>query len=266
MRFESQKMKRDREIKEMLEEMKEERNEIEKVVNKLDKVKNEDKNKVFIILQNPISQTNTYQRHNLDFVDLSLNDDGSINKNVYPISFAGIDGEINNAIDDANSKPDIWKFDKTIEPYRPLKHSFYDEKGKLKFTELWNYSENDNVKYQMKNSKNKLVSILKEMTENDTNYRKEHIFYSDDGTVEMSLSANYDGANVSRFTYYNLLNKEDSVIIISEFDENGNKIKESIYSNDYQLLKVVKVELENGTRKEISVYDNEHKLLDRISS
>lgn len=229
-------------------------------------LKKDNENRVFIILQNPITQANTYQRHNLEFVELSLNNDGSINKNIYPISFAGIDGEINNAIDDANSKPDIWKFDKAIEPYRPLKHSFYDEKGKLKFTELWNYSENDNVKYQMKNSKNKLISILKEITDNDTNYRKEHIFYSDDGTVEMSLSANYDGANVSRFTYYNLLNNEDSVIIISEFDENGNKTKESIYSNDYQLLKIIKVELENNVRKEISVYDNEHKLLDKISA
>ena len=118
----------------------------------------------------------------------------------------------------------------------------------------------------MKNSKNKLVSILKEITENDTNYRREHIFYSDDGIVEMSVSANYDGANVSRFTYYNLLSADDSIIIMSEFDENGNKIKENVYNSDYQLLKVIKVELENGIRKEISVYDNEHKLLDRINS
>lgn len=229
-------------------------------------LKRESDKSVFIILQNPIAENNSYQRHSLEFVELSLDDNGNINKNIYPASYDGVDGEILNAVTDSNSKPDIWKFDKTMEPYRPIKHSAYDERGKLKFTEFWNYSENDNVKYQMKNSKNKLVSILKEMTENDTKYRKEHIFYSDDGIVEMSVSANYDGANVSRFTYYNLLNADDDIIILSEFDENGNKIKELVYSNDYQLKKVVKVEIENGVRKEISVFDHEHKLLDKISS
>lgn len=228
------------------------------------KMKNEDE--VFIIFQNAISSIDTYSRHGIEFAELSIDAEGTIIKNIYQPFYNGVLGEISNAIEDANSKPDIWKFDKSFEPYRPVKHSVYDEKGKLKFTEIWNYDQEEIVKYQVKNSKNKLISILKEIVTDDSNYRKEHIFYNDEGVVEFSISANYDGANISRFTYYNSLNSDDSVIIMSEFDEIGNKIKETIYDNDYQLLKIVKVDIENGERKKISVYDNEHRLIDSISS
>ena len=36
---------------------------------------------------------------------------------------------------------------------------------------------------EMKNSSKKLVSLLKESQSNDSNYRKEHIFYDNDGNV-----------------------------------------------------------------------------------
>ena len=229
-------------------------------------LKKEGVNRAFIILQNSITDNDVYPRHNVEFVEIYLNEDNEVVKNIYPPSFNGISGETINAIEDANSKPDIWKFDKTIEPYRPLKHSAYDENGKLKFTEYWNYSDDSEVKYQIKDRKNKSVSILKETLADNSNLRREHIFYGSDGVVEMSLSANYDGANISRFTYYNSLNADDCVIIISEFDEDGNKNKESIYSSDYQLQKIIKVEYIDGVRKKISVFDNEHKLLDEISS
>ena len=229
-------------------------------------LKRESENRVFIILQNSTSEADIYPRHNLEFAELYLDENNQVVKNIYPPSFNGIDGETINAIEEANSKPDIWKFDKTTEPFRPIKHSSYDENGKLKFTEYWNYSEEENVKYQIKDKKNKIISILKEIVDGDSNYRREHIFYNNDGAVELSLSANYDGANISRFTYYNLLNAEDCVTIISEFDENGNKNKESIYSSDYQLQKIIKVDFKDGERKTISVFDHEDKLLDEISS
>ena len=101
-------------------------------------LKRESENRVFIILQNSTSEADIYPRHNLEFAELYLDENNQVVKNIYPPSFNGIDGETINAIEEANSKPDIWKFDKTTEPYRPINHSSYDENGKLKFTEYWN--------------------------------------------------------------------------------------------------------------------------------
>lgn len=223
-------------------------------------LKSDNEGNIFIILQNPIQDSGVFPRHNLEFVEITAS-----GKNIYSPVYAGIEGETINAIAEANSKPDIWKFDKSTEPYRPTKHTAYDEKGKVRFTEYWNYSEKDDVKYTMKSPKGKVLSILKETLDGDSNYRREHIFYNEDGNVELSISVNYDGANISRFTYYDTLKAEESVSIISEY-EDGLKIKEQIYDANYNLIKTFVAKYTDTLRTEIQTQNSEGNVLSKISS
>lgn len=217
-------------------------------------------NKIIILLQNPINSENTYTRHNLQFAEIFF--DG---KNQYHTAgYNGIHGETINAIQENSKKSDSWKFDKSYEPFRPLKHTSYDEKGKVKYTEFWNYDDDEPIKYQMKDSKGKSISILKETFEGETGYRKEHIFYDNDGNITLNITINYDGANISRFTYYNA-NSNESLSIISEYT-NGLKTKESIYNADYSLKNTVEAEYNDGIRKSIKIKDVEGNEIKKISS
>ena len=111
----------------------------------------------------------------------------------------------------------------------------------------------------------KVVSILKESQDNDSNYRKEHIFYDNNGNTTMSLTINYDGANISRLTFYNSHDSIDSISIISEFTD-GIKTKELIYNQDYKLISSFVPEYKDGELKKIKTYDSEEKEINQISS
>lgn len=117
----------------------------------------------------------------------------------------------------------------------------------------------------MKDSHKKVVSILKETQDNDANLRREHIFYDNEGKTTMSLTVNYDGANISRLTYYNSHDKIDSVSILSEYSE-GNKVKELIYNEDYELINTAIAEYIDSTRKKIQVLDKDGNEILKISS
>lgn len=218
---------------------------------------NENSN-VFIILQNSIQISNTYPRHNLQFIEIDK--DGVVTSHL--AGYNGLEGEVENAIE---QKDDVWTFDNSFEPYRPLKHIAYDEKGKIKFTENWSYSDSEPIKYQMKDCHKKVVSILKETQDNDSNLRREHIFYDNNGKITMSLAINYDGANISRLTFYNSHDTIDSVSIITEYS-NGNKLKELIYNEDYELRNTVKALYLDDQRKSIQVFDSDNAEILKISS
>jgi hypothetical protein len=117
----------------------------------------------------------------------------------------------------------------------------------------------------MKNTSKKVISILKESQENDSNYRKEHIFYDNDGNIVMSLTVNYDGANISRLNYYNSHDLIDSVSIFSEY-ENGLKIKESIYDENYELMNTVVSTYINEKREAIEMFDKDGNKIQEIKS
>ena len=213
---------------------------------------------VFVILQNPAKTMNVYPRNELQFAEIDM--EGNVT--YHNAGYTGVDGEIENAV---GVKEDVWTFDETIEPFRPLKHVVYDEKGKIKFTEIWNYEENNSVKYQMKNASKKVLSILKESQDNDSNYRKEHIFYDNDGNIVMSLTVNYDGANISRLNYYNSHDLIDSVSIFSEY-ENGLRVKESIYDENYELMNTVVSTYINEKREAIEMFDKDGNKIQEIKS
>ena len=214
--------------------------------------------KIFVILQNPAYEADTYSRHGLQIAEISQN--GTI---VYHTAgYSGIDGEISAPEELEN---DSWVYDKSTEPYRPIKHTAYDEKGKVKFTEYWNYSPEDSIKYEMKNNHNKTISILKEIVENDTNYRKEHIFYDNDGNTIVSISINFEEANITRFNYFNAKKPETSIIVMADYID-GMKSFEKIYDKDYNLINIVEANYDNSERKEIRIFDAEKNELGKIKS
>lgn len=212
--------------------------------------------KIFVILQNPINNLNVYSRHNLQFLEIDL--EGKIT--YHNAGYVGINNEINNLEPDED-----WIFDDTSKIAKPVKHIAYNENGKVKFIETWNYNEEEQIKYQMKNSENKLVSILKESKNNDSNLLREHIFYDNDGNITMSLTVNYDGANISRVTFYNSHDTVDSFSIISEFAEE-NKVKELIYDEDYELINTLTSEYNDNKRMNIKYFDKDNNLIEKISS
>ena len=220
---------------------------------------NKNTNKVVVILPKDFEVEEIYPRHELEFIE--INQDGTLHRinNIYN----GKNGEINNAV--SASENETWEFDKSIEPYRPLKHIVYGPNGEIEFVETWNYSDNEEIKYEMKNGHNKPISLVKECSNNESNYRKEHIFYDEDGKTKMSISANYDGADLSRFTYYNSQDSEDSISIVSDYAE-GEKIGETVYNENYEVLAKYKSENNDGLRKKIKIYDNKDNEIEELIS
>lgn len=215
-------------------------------------------NGVFIILQHSVNEIDTFLRHDLQFVEIS--NTGEIS--YYSAGYSGIDGEIY-SLDSNNS--DKWEFFEEQEVVKPLKHIVYNENGKEKFTELWNYEDNEPIKYMMKDGHNKTLSVLKFSQENDSNLRKEHIFYDNEGNTKMSLTINYDGANISRLNFYNEHDLVDSVMVLTEY-ENGVKTKELIYNKDFELIYTVISSYEDNIRKKIVLYDKEGKDICKITN
>lgn len=214
--------------------------------------------KILILLQNPILESNTYNRHNLQYLELYL--DGR--QEFHNAGYNGVEGEIFENFDQGK---DSWTFDKTVEYARPLKHIAKDDKGKIKFTEIWSYDEKNPIKYLMKDSKGKTISVLKETLENESNLRKEHIFYDNDGNTIISVTINYDGANISRFTYYNSHQTIDSISLISEYVD-GLKIKEQVYDEKYQLIKTLNATYTNDTRTGLQILDSENNEIAKLNS
>ena len=199
--------------------------------------------KIFVILQNPVNSTNIFSRHDLQFAEI-LEDGKIIYHNA---GYFGYEGEHL-----SNNADDVWTFDESTEIKRPLKHVVYDEKGKIKFTETWSYTPEDEIKYIMKDSHNKEVSILKESQDNESNYRKEHIFYDNDSRIKMSLTVNYDGANITRMTFFNSHDLVDSVSIFSDYVD-GVKTRESVYNEKYELLYTVIPTYNDEVRSKLTV-------------
>ncbi len=211
-----------------------------------------------VILQNPAKINNNYTRHGLQIATISK--EGVVTYE--NIGYSGDEGEIGNAWE---KKTDSWEFDTSTEPYRPLKHSTFDKRKKVMYTEIWNYEESEPIKYQMKDSKGKVVSILKEAVDDNANYSREHIFYDENGNIIKSLSANYEGADIKWFTYYDSENPDRNVTIESVYD-NGLKVAEKVYNQEFKLEYDLKAEYTDGERTKITLLNSEGKLLERFKN
>lgn len=218
---------------------------------------NPETKEIFIILQNPAEYNyDRYSRHNLQVASI----DGTGHINITNIGYNGQENEIDSAVVKKDS--DEWIFDETTEPYKPLKHVAYN-KRKVLYTETWNYDDSEPVKYEMKDKDGNVISVKKEMLDGDSGYRLEHIFYDGKGNTEKSMTANYDGANIKWFTYYDAKAPGNCVTIESEY-EDGLKTGEKVYNNSFKLIKTVNASYKDGKRTELTVTDSENNISNYI--
>lgn len=201
-----------------------------------------------MLLQNMGNQKDKFTRHNLQMAQIS--ESGKLK--ISELGYAGTVGETSNTVE---QNGDVWEFDETVEPPRPLAHTALDERGKVLYTETWNYSEDEPIKYEMKNKKGKPISVLKEIQSGDSDFVKEHVFYNDNGKTSMSVSASYEGANLKHFSFYEDSPKDESIIIESEYTE-GVKTQENIYNKNFEKIKSVKPVYNDFELSSIEVIDN----------
>lgn len=213
--------------------------------------------KVFIVLQNQLSLVDAFQRHNLEFMDLYLNaEDGKVLKNLYSPAYLGQPNESFIATYQVYGNDEAWVLDNQPSQTLPVKHTIYSQKNKIKFQELWNYDESKEIKYHLKGASKNTISMLKEQKIGDAGLRKEHLFYDSEGNLMLSLTVNYEGANITRMMFYNKHSLDDSISIISYYTD-GMRTKEEVYDSDYKLVNVVQAEYKDGQREKIKTFNPE---------
>lgn len=203
---------------------------------------------IFIFLQNPVEDKKIFPRHNLQLAIVDA--DGAIKYET--MGYCGEDGEIINTVEEIQKKDELWVFNKDFEPYRPTKHVVYNEKGKTVFVEQWKYDENEPIKYVMKDNRKKVLSILKETLEDEINLRREHIFYDPEGKILKSFTINYDGSDITRFTYYDAENLQNGVISINEYQD-GVRKSETIYNSDFKVKNIIEADINDGKKRTIKL-------------
>ena len=90
-------------------------------------------------------------------------------------------------------------------------------------------------------------------------------FYDEEGKISTSITINFDGANITRFMYYNSQAPQESLVIICEYSD-GVKVGETIYNQNYQPVKVMKMEYNEGVRKTLRMFDANNSEIAKISS
>jgi len=208
--------------------------------------------KFLVITPDKLSNRSVYDRHNLEILEVTLNNGGP---HTLTIGFSGLDGETAHSVEGFKTDNETWEFDRTTEIARPLKHLVHNNEGTTEYEETWNYNEKEPVKYEMKNGEGRTISVLKETVTGETTYNQEHIFYDDAGQTDMIVSIHYEGANVTRLTYYNINDKENSFTIINEYTD-GVKTSEKIYNSDYALISDIKAEYTDGQISQLELMKN----------
>lgn len=198
-------------------------------------------NKLVMVVENPDDN-----RHGLEFVEISA--DGKHEKIGFLLS----------KYSEGNTDEDLWEYDVSEDVKRPTKHTKYNSDGDVEFVETWNYSSDEPIKYELKNKDDKVISLVKETIDENNSMRQEHLIYDKDGKTKINLTVNYDGADLTRFTYYNADKPNESGSVISEYKD-GVKTKETVYTSDYKVKNVYEPEYKNGEREGIKVFDNENK-------
>lgn len=202
--------------------------------------------KLFIISDNPANI-----RHGIDFTEISI-DNGHQTRTTL--------GYNDRIVDSDN---DIWDYDP--ETHQPVRHTKYNKDGDIEFTEVWNYEPNEQIKYEMKDGNNRVISLRKETLQNNTDLRIEHLIYDKDGNTKINVSVTYDGEDVKRFTYYNSDKPAISGSVFSDYTD-GLKTKETIYTSDLKPKETFTSTYKDGTREEITIFDNQNKEIKKIIS
>ena len=197
-------------------------------------------NKLLMVVENPDDN-----RHGLEFIEISA--DGKHEKIGFLLS----------KYSESNTDDDLWEYETEEEVKRPVKHTKFNSDGEVEFVETWNYSSDEPIKYELKNKEDKVISLVKETIDENNSMRQEHLIYDKDGKTKLNLTVNYDGADLTRFTYYNADKQEESGSLFSEFKD-GIKTKETVYTSDYKVKNVYVPKYIDNERSEIQVLDNEN--------
>lgn len=197
-------------------------------------------NKLLMVVENPDDN-----RHGLEFIEISA--DGKHEKIGFLLS----------KYSESNTDDDLWEYETEEEVKRPVKHTKFNSDGEVEFVETWNYSSDEPIKYELKNKEDKVISLVKETIDENNSMRQEHLIYDKDGKTKLNLTVNYDGADLTRFTYYNADKQEESGSLFSEFKD-GIKTKETVYTSDYKVKNVYVPKYKDNERSEIQVLDNEN--------
>lgn len=197
-------------------------------------------NKLMMVVENPDDN-----RHGLEFIEISA--DGKHEKIGFLLS----------KYSESNTDDDLWEYETEEEVKRPVKHTKFNSDGEVEFVETWNYSSDEPIKYELKNKDDKVISLVKETIDENNSMRQEHLIYDKDGKTKLNLTVNYDGADLTRFTYYNADKQEESGSLFSEFKD-GIKTKETVYTSDYKVKNVYVPKYKDNERSEIQVLDNEN--------
>lgn len=208
-------------------------------------LKHNDEKAILVVGLTPEQEENAIKRHDFNFVEISLQD-GTV---------------LNSLEEEKDSKYDKWLFDGDL----PLSHTHYNDDKELLYTEVWNYSEEEPIKYKKIDKDGNVISLRKEAVENDINLREEHIFYDNQGNMTKNVSFNYDGTDLTRFTYYNSQTPDDSAMLVSEY-EDGIKKKETLYSSDYKIQNIYLPEYKDGQKSELKILDKDNKVIETIQS
>lgn len=215
-------------------------------------IKKQPETSSYIILAEMFSDSDKkFARHNLKFAEISK--DGAIEYT--PVGFSGEFGEVESF---AENPSEEWIFDENSDIKRPLSHVVFGDKNEIIYTEKWNYGENEPIKYEMKNSEGKVVSMLKKTTDGGMNLRKEHLFYDESGSTQLSISAGYEGNEIKTFNYYNASVPDESIMVESTFS-GGEKTVEKTYDVNLNEINTVKVEHITGNPAQVRIYDSKGK-------
>lgn len=199
---------------------------------------NKIKDKLLIISDNPENI-----RHGIEFTEVSITNGHQIKTTL------GYNDKIK------DSQNDIWEYNN--ETHQPVRHTKYNSDGDMEFVEVWNYDENDPVKYEMKDSAGKVISMRKETLNGGTDLRVEHLLYDKDGNTRINVSTTYDGDDIKRFTYYNADKVNESGSIFSEYSD-GQKTKETVYTSDLKVKNTYTSDYKDGNREDIIIWDNQN--------
>ena len=224
------------------------------IKNAVDKVINDDslsvlamknlQDKVLLIVENPDDN-----RHGVEFIEISKSD---ASKKVIPLS---------KQLD--NSEQDVWRYDENSQ--FPIEHTKLNNDKQLEYTEVWNYVVDEPIKYELKDGEGKILSIKKETLDNENNMRQEHVIYDKNGNTKISVSASYEGPNITRFTYYNADVPNEDITIFSEYND-GVKVKENVYSSDFKLKNTYEAVYKDGQRKSVIIFDKDNNEIEKIQA
>lgn len=195
-------------------------------------------NKLLIISDNPENI-----RHGIDFTEVTISNGHQIKTTL------GYNDKMK------DSRNDVWAY--KPDTNQPVKHMKYNDEGDIEFVEEWNYEPENPVKYEMKDSEGKVISIKKETLSNGTDLRVEHLIYDKDGKTKVNVSATYEGDDIKRFTYYNADKINESASVFSDYSE-GVKTKETVYTSDLKVKNTYISDYNEGNREDIIIYDNKN--------